>query len=104
MSGQGVILVDQAAVTMSPQHFKNFVRSAIEALTAYENTFGVLQTPDEITAPGASAQQMEAMLKAARERAVAIVAAQSATTIASSSPTEKKRPSKRSRSSSGEKS
>ena len=93
LAGQGVVLLDQAAVTMSPQHFKNFVRAANATFTAYENVFGTLQIPDDVTAPGTSAEQLEAMLRAARAKAEAA----STTTSSSSSSTEKKRPSKRSR-------
>lgn len=62
-------LVDQAVVTVSPQHFKAFVRSANEALAAYEQAFGVLTISEQDTAPTRNAAQITQMLRAAQEAA-----------------------------------
>jgi len=62
-------LVDQAAVTVSPQHFKAFVRSANEALAAYEQAFGILTISEQDTAPTRNAAQITQMIRAAQEAA-----------------------------------
>jgi len=81
-------VTDQCTVTMSPQHFKAFVRSAAETLSAYERGFGALTISDADSAPIRSAEEIVGMINAARS-------AHAAST--SSSPTEPPPPSKRSR-------
>jgi hypothetical protein len=83
--------VDKVSITMSPQHFKGFCRSLNETLKAYENVFGVLQIPDVDTGPLRSAAQIETLITEARNKAKEL-------TAMPSSSTEKKQPSKRSRS------
>jgi hypothetical protein len=90
------MLLDQVAVSMSPQHFKNFCRAASQSLQAYENVFGPLQIPDADTAPGVTAEQLEKLIRDARDRATASHTA-SAQPIPASSSNVKKQPSKRSR-------
>ncbi len=92
--GQNV-LVDQVAVIMSPQHFKQFCRSASETLKAYESVFGELKIPDADIQPATKAEKIESMLLDARARAAAAREAINAKPATSS--TEKKRPSRRSR-------
>lgn len=59
--------VDQVAVTMSPQHFKGFVKSLNETLAAYEKVFGALTIPDSDVQPASNAEQIETRIYAARE-------------------------------------
>jgi Protein of unknown function (DUF3467) len=98
-AGQQMI-VDQVAVTMSPQHFKNVCRAMNEALKAYENVFGALKTPDADLAPLRTAEQIEKVLREHRTKAAAIrqvAAPPGASSNVASSSTEKKPPSRRSR-------
>jgi hypothetical protein len=91
-----MMMVDLMSVALSPQHFKNFCQVANATLQAYEKVFGTLQIPDLDTSPGFTAEQLENMLREARNKAAAARAvAASATPPASSSG--KKRPSRRSR-------
>jgi hypothetical protein len=92
-SGQTVHL-DQVAVTMSPQHFKGFCKSLNETMTAYESVFGALQIPDSDTRPLTDASQIEAMILETRRKNEEL---RQPTSKLLSSPTEKKRPSRRSR-------
>ena len=66
IGGGQLATVDLASVTMSPQHFKGFVRSLNETLVAYEKTFGELKIPDADTRPLKSAEEIVEMLRAAR--------------------------------------
>jgi hypothetical protein len=81
------------SVTMSPQHFKAFCRSASETLKAYEAVFGELKIPDSDTAPVRDASQIETLVREGKEKAAAAMKAM----VAASSPTEKQPPAKRSR-------
>jgi hypothetical protein len=63
-------LVDQVAVTFSPQHFKALVNSLAAALEAYENTFGKLAIPEADTAPLKSAAELTAKLQEVRRAAL----------------------------------
>jgi hypothetical protein len=84
--------VDQVAVTVSPQHFKALCQSLNETLMAYESAFGELKIPESDTRPLRDASQIEKLITAARER-MAVLRDEPIT----SSSTEKKRPSRRSR-------
>ena len=92
-SQQGAI--DQVTVTMSPQHFKSFVRSLDETLVAYEKAFGALSISDSDTAPQRNAEQILEIIEQVRTKAKAYQ------TLPSS--TEPPQPEKRSRSSSRKK-
>jgi hypothetical protein len=59
-------VIDLVTISMSPQHFKGFLRAAQESLSAYENTFGTLTISDEDTAPTRNAAQIEESVQAAR--------------------------------------
>jgi hypothetical protein len=96
VAGQTMV-IDQGAVSFSPQHFKNFCLTAIESLKAYENVFGELKIPESDIAAVTSTEQIEAMLKAARDARRAIIAGASNPSRNASSSTEKKQPSRRSR-------
>jgi hypothetical protein len=99
MMGQKV-LFDQANVSMSPQHFKNFCLAANETLKAYERVFGELTLAEADIGPPASADLIEKMLLAARENAAASRSVQLAAMEKEATPpssTEKKPPGKRSR-------
>jgi len=63
--GQGGV-TDLVSVALSPQSFKGFVRAAIEVLKAYESGFGQLSIADIDTSPTRSADELEAMIQAAR--------------------------------------
>lgn len=94
------ILFDQANVSMSPQHFKNFCLAANATLEAYERVFGELKIPDSDITPPASVDQIEKMLLSAREQATAqraVVVASMNVGVTPPSSTAKKRPAKRSR-------
>ena len=80
-----------AAVSMSPQRFKAFVKAMAEVLSAYENSFGALSISEEDTKPMRTASEIEEVVKKNRE----LVAR--ATAKSDPSSTEKKPPSKRSR-------
>ena|SRR5271157_2766194 len=80
-------VVDQVSVTLSPQHFKAFVRSLSEALTAYEAAFGKLSISERDTAPQRTAAEIVGLISAAREVG----------NLPKSSSTEPPQPSKRSR-------
>jgi uncharacterized protein YciW len=84
-----MVHIDQAAVAMSPQHFKTFVLSMNATLEAYEATFGALNIPDVITKPKNSAAHIQKMLT---DKLDSMNAAKS-----SDASTAKKQPSKRSR-------
>lgn len=101
--GGQVVVVDQVSVAMSPQHFKSFCLSVTETLTAYETVFGALAIPDSDVAPTMLAPQIAKSIREARERAAAIRARLNLPAPATSS-TEKKRPSRRSRGASQQKS
>lgn len=88
-------LVDQVAVIMSPQHFKQFCRSVSKSLKAYETVFGELNIPEGDIEPATKAQKIESMLIEARAKAAALRSSINAPNSTSS--TEKKRPSARSR-------
>jgi hypothetical protein len=60
-------VVDQCAVSFSPQHFKAFVRGLSETLAAYEQSFGELTIPDADTAPKKTAAEISAMIDEARK-------------------------------------
>jgi hypothetical protein len=81
---------------MSPQHFKAFVRSVNETLTAYESVFGALQVPEGDIAPMHTAEQLQKRMLENRDRVKAQIEAAAKSSSAPSS-TEKKPPSKRSR-------
>jgi hypothetical protein len=66
--GQSVVM-DQVAVILAPQHFKALIRSLNETLTAYEKVFGALTIPDADTAPRKSAEEIEKIVRGARDRA-----------------------------------
>ena len=83
--------IDMAAVSMSPQRFKAFVKAMAEVLSAYENSFGALSISEEDTKPMRTASEIEEVVKKNRE----LVAR--ATAKSDPSSTEKKPPSKRSR-------
>jgi hypothetical protein len=87
-------LVDQVAVIMSPQHFKQFCLSANESLKAYERVFGELTIPAADIEPATKAEKIESMLIDARAKAAAI--RKSINVDPTTSSTEKKRPSRRS--------
>jgi hypothetical protein len=63
--GQGGVS-DLVSVVMSPQHFKGFVRAAIEVLSAYETSFGQLALADQDTKPTRTAADMERQIQAVR--------------------------------------
>jgi hypothetical protein len=88
-------LVDQVAVIMSPQHFKQFCGSVTESLKAYENVFGELKIPEADVEPATKAEKIESMLIDARGKAAALRELINAPKPTSS--TEKKRPSRQSR-------
>jgi len=60
-------VTDIVAVTMSPQHFKSFVKSVTETMAAYEEAFGKLAILDTDTAPSKTAPQIVQQIKEARE-------------------------------------
>lgn len=95
VGGGQMAIVDQLAVVMSPQHFKQFSRAINETLKAYESVFGALQIPDSDIEPTTKADQIEKMLLEARAKAAA--AARQQTTDSDSSSSVKRRPSRRSR-------
>jgi hypothetical protein len=74
MAGQPV-MVEQATVTVSPQHFKALLRSMEQTLTAFENVFGKLQIPDADTQSTTSAAQIQEQILQAKKRAKPPVAA-----------------------------
>jgi len=61
-------VMDQVAVTFSPQHFKGLVKSLSETLQAYEASFGALTISDADTAPMRNAAEIVAMLQAAKAK------------------------------------
>jgi len=85
---------DLVSVAMSPQHFKAFVKSANETLSAYEATFGKLEIPEADIVPARNAGQIQTLLEGARQQTMA--ARQEAAKINPFS-TEPPPPSKRSR-------
>ncbi|HEY1941423.1 MAG TPA: DUF3467 domain-containing protein [Roseiarcus sp.] len=66
---------DLVSVTMSPQHFKAFVKSAAVTLEAYESTFGKLAISETDTTPLRTAAEVQSALETARTNARAAVAA-----------------------------
>jgi Protein of unknown function (DUF3467) len=61
--------IDLVLVSMSPQHFKGFVKSITETLSAYETVFGSLTIPDENTAPLKSAAEIVKLIETAKAQA-----------------------------------
>ena len=59
-------VVDQAAVTFSPQHFKALVKSLQATLDGYEAAFGKLTINEADTTPTKSAAQIAEMIAAGR--------------------------------------
>jgi hypothetical protein len=94
--GGQTVQVDQVSVTVSPQHFKALCKSLNETLKAYENTFGELKIPDSDISPSRDAAQIEQLIRATRDKKAGGVPQEG---VSTSSSTEKKRLSKRSRSS-----
>jgi hypothetical protein len=97
-----MLMVEQVAVTMSPQQFKQFCKAINESLKAYEKVFGTLTIPEADILPGTSAEKIEEMLLSAREKAKLFREATNAPAISASSGS--KQPSKRSRGASRQKS
>jgi hypothetical protein len=91
MGGQA-FQTDLVSVTMSPQHFKAFIRSISETLKAYEAIYGELNIADADTAPLRDASQIEVMMREGREKSRSLRRA-----MISPSSTEKKPPAQRSR-------
>ena len=44
-NNQSPVLIDQAAIRMSPQHFKAFAQAAVRAVAAYERSCGPIVMP-----------------------------------------------------------
>jgi hypothetical protein len=61
-------ITDLMSVTMSPQHFKGFVRSLNETLAAYEQAFGKLTILDQDTKPTLNADQILETIRLEREK------------------------------------
>jgi hypothetical protein len=61
-------IMDQVAVTFSPQNFKALVKSVSETLQAYEASFGALTIPDEDTAPTRNAAEIAMMIQTAKAK------------------------------------
>ena len=59
-------IIDQVAVSFSPQQFKALARSMTEVLGAYERSFGELAIPDLDTRPNKTADELEKMIASAR--------------------------------------
>lgn len=95
VAGQQMV-IDQGAVSFSPQHFKSFCLSVNETLKAWEKVFGELQIPASDIQPPFRTDQLVQRLEEARKQSAAVRAALNAATSASSS-NEPKRPSRRSR-------
>jgi Protein of unknown function (DUF3467) len=61
-------VMDQVAVTFSPQHFKALVKSLSETLQAYETAFGALTISDADIAPMRNAAEIVAILQAVKAK------------------------------------
>jgi hypothetical protein len=77
--GQPAVL-DQVAVSFSPQQFKALVRSLGETLKGYESVFGELAIPDADTAPFKTAEQISESIAAGRREAQEAKAADASST------------------------
>jgi hypothetical protein len=60
-------VIDQCAVSFSPQHFKALVRGLNETLAAYEQSFGELTISDADTAPKRTAAEISSIIDEARK-------------------------------------
>ncbi len=63
-------IVDQVAVSFSPQQFKALVKSFTETINGYESAYGELTIPAEDIAPQRTASEVGAAIQAARETAL----------------------------------
>jgi len=61
-------VVDQVAISFSPQQFKALVRSLTETIDGYEAAFGKLAIPDADTAPQRTSSEIAALVDTAREQ------------------------------------
>jgi hypothetical protein len=77
--GQPAVL-DQVAVSFSPQQFKALVRSLGETLKGYESVFGELAIPDADTGPFKTAEQISESIAAGRREAQEAKAADASST------------------------
>ena len=84
IGGGQAALVDQIAVIMSPQHFKQFCVALNETLKAYENVFGELKISQADIQPATTAEHIEKMLNEARVKAAALREAANAAPATSS--------------------